>query len=267
MYFLLRFSPFLSSTVLFLLLLLLHSYPQWIATVLGPITLPIIGVISGIILLSVLLILIFIGAGHPFISRLRFYPFLFLLWASGLTVFFFSENIFLLWGLLVLLPLCTWIWLESLFLFWQRPISYQAYTLEKLSNYLYLLSLMLFTTAIVGLQTFIQVPFGISISVSALVYFFIQFDLYSIHKIALKHTLIFSAFGTLLGVQLLLVLNLLPTHFFLYGLIIMLFYYIYNELVIQLLKKRQQGELKLTIPLVIAGLSASIIFFSTYFIQ
>lgn len=268
MYFLLRFTPILSSTILFSVLFLLYSYPQWLNAAIGAITMSVIALFSFFILLLLLIALIFIGAGHSFFSRIRFYPFLLILWSSGLMVFFFSENQFLLWGLLILLPIATWIWLESLFLFWQRPVSYQAYTLEKLSNYLYLFALMLFTTAAIGLQTFIiQIPFWLSIGGSALVYFFVQYDLYSIHKIESRQTLTFAAFGTLLGIQLLLVLNLLPTHFFLYGLIIMLFYYIYNEVVLQLLKKKKQGELKLVVPIIVASLSALIVFFTTYFIQ
>jgi len=267
MYFLLRFSPFLTSSSLFLLLLLLHAYPRWFAPLIGPLSMSVILFISTFIFLLLASVLIFIGAGHSFFSRIRFYPFLFIVWASGLSIIFFSENTYLLWGMFILLPLCTWIWLESLFLFWQRPVSYQAYTLEKLSSYLYLFALMLYTTAMVGLQTFIQIPFSFSMVISAIIYFFIQYDLYALHKLLLKHTMIFAAFGTILGVQLLFVLNLLPTHFFLYGLIIMLFYYIYTELVLQLLKKKKKGDLSMTLPIVIASLSALVLFFSTYFIQ
>lgn len=267
MYFLLRLSPLLSALLSLAGLSLLSSYPLWVQNLFGAMSLQTVFVFSLLLLVLNFLTLIFIGAGHPFISRLRFYPFLFFTWASGLSVFFFTEEPILQWFLIIVLPLVSWIWLENLFLFWQRSTSYQAYSLQKLGNYLYLLKLFLFTTAVIGLQVLIQLPFWFSYLLSTIGFYFIQFDLFSLHKIQSKNSFVFAAFGTILGMELLLVLNLLPTHFFLYGLIIVLFYYVWNELVLQLLKQKKRASIKITQHILTATLGAVIAFFTTYFLR
>ncbi|MEK0326372.1 MAG: hypothetical protein QQN63_11780, partial [Nitrosopumilus sp.] len=53
----------------------------------------------------------------------------------------------------------TWIWLESLFLYWQQSAQYQAHTLQKVAGYLYLTEIFLFSVALIGAQVLLQIPF------------------------------------------------------------------------------------------------------------
>jgi hypothetical protein len=243
MYILLRFTPILSNLLVALLLLALHANPEWLKSLLGDLSFQKIGGIMIGVLVFFLFNLIFLGAGVKLKTRLRFYPFLLLLWFSGLTIFFYSDHQLLLQILMISLPLASWIWMESLFVFWQRSFAYQAYTLERIAGYLYLFVIFLYTAAISGLYTLLQVPFWI-ISIALLLgYFLIQYDLLLLHKIEKEKSLPFGLISSLLGFQLAVVLYLLPTHFFMYGLIVMLFYYSWNGLVIKSLKKQEnQGN-------------------------
>jgi hypothetical protein len=168
-----------------------------------------------------------IGHGYNLVSRLRFYPFLAVSTASAFTVFLYSDYRPILIGLAVLVPAYTWIWLESLYLFWQQPILYQPYTLQRLASYLYLLELFLFVAAAAGIQVLFLVPAWIIIPVSALVYGFAQYDLFSLYRLDPSYILRTSIVGTILAVQLQLVLNTLPTQFLLYSGLMAMFFYVW----------------------------------------
>ena len=96
MYILLRFTPILSNLLVALLLLALHANPEWLKSLLGDLSFQKIGGIMIGVLVFFLFNLIFLGAGVKLKTRLRFYPFLLLLWFSGLTIFFYSDHQLLL---------------------------------------------------------------------------------------------------------------------------------------------------------------------------
>src|SRR5690606_25630906 len=76
-------------------------------------------------LVLLLMGMLFLGHGHPLRSRLRFFPLLATLWFSGYGIFLYSDQPLVLLLLMILLPVLTWMWLENLYLFLQRPFAYQ----------------------------------------------------------------------------------------------------------------------------------------------
>lgn len=222
-----RLLPLLISLLNAGILLFLLIQPRWL---LGWFSLSrvdgiMVFVLLVISLLSTFVALTVIGHGYGLSSRLRFYPFLAISTASAFTIFLYSDYRPMLLGLTLLVPAYTWIWLESLYLFWQQPLSYQPYTLQRLASYLYLLELFMFVAAASGIQVLFLVPTWAVILVSAVVYCLIQYDLLSLCRLEPSYALRVSLAGTILAVQLQLVLNTLPTQFLLYSGLMTLFFY------------------------------------------
>jgi hypothetical protein len=266
MYFLLRLTPILSSVVSFFLLYQLYRPSEWITELLGPMSAyRLIGTVL-IVILVYLLSIIFIGAGYPVRARLRFFPFLAILWGAGIGVLSFSEQSLAIWGSLMALPVLAWIWMESLYLFWQRSLAYQANTVQRIASYLYLVGIFLYSVAAVGLQIFMQIPLWLVLVVSAGIYFGVQFDYFMLQQRKREEAIVYSLIGTILSLQLVLVLNLLPTHFFLYGLTIVLFFYTWLGIITQALKRRKDG-LKIRMYLTVSATGTLAVFFSALFVN
>ena len=266
MYFLLRISPLLSSLagggLLYLIIREANSLTDRSSLYSS---LGLTGITIAISLLY-LITIIFIGAGQPLRTRLRFFPFLFILWVSGIFVFLFQEQAWILWGFIIILPLMTWIWLESLFLYWQQSAQYQAHTLQKVAGYLYLTEIFLFSVALIGAQVLLQIPFWATFLLSAIVYWWLQYDLFRLNQIEAHRSSIYALFGTLLALELVLVLNLLPTHFFMYGLVVSLFFHSWFGIMIQVLHKKK--EIKSTaFYLGVSGIGTGIVFFTSLFLR
>ena len=68
----------------------------------------------------------------------------------------------------------------------------------------------------------------------------VQYDYFVLHRLDKKESLIIVLLGTLIGGELYLVLNLLPTHFFMYGIIISLFFYIWFGVCKQILRRKKE---------------------------
>lgn len=222
-----RFIPMLVSMLHAGMFLFLLFKPQWLLRLLpaSRISMALVMVFVVLSLLSLLASLYIVGHGYGMMSRLRFYPFLAISTASAFTVFMYSDYRPVLWGVGAVVPAYIWLWTESLYLFWQQPALYQPYTLQRLASYLYLLELFLFVAAAAGVQVLFQVPVWIVLPACALVYWVIQYDLLSICRIERPYAVKVAFVGTILAVQLQLVLNALPTHFLLYAGMMTLFFY------------------------------------------
>ena len=202
-----------------------------------------------------------IAHGQLFVTKLRFLAFPLLTFFSAFSIILFSDYGPFLYFVGFVVPLILWIWLESLYLLWQQPQSYQAYTLQSLSNYLYLITIFLFIVAATGMQVLFQAPFWLSAAIVALVFWLLQVDQLVLYKIKFPESSLFAILGTFLGMQLFFVLNLLPTHFFLYGLFISLFFYSWLGIGRQVLQRNQ--TISKSLPYVIIPLGGLLLTFFT----
>jgi len=265
MYLLIRFTPIISSIFLGLIFIFGYFQPAWLlkAFQLNRLTLSAtfnLAVISALIILSSVII---IGMGVSFVSRLRFIPFIFISWLSAFVIFLYSDQPYVVWPIIILIPAINWVWLESLYLYWQRPEFYQPYSLQRIANYFYLLEIFLFITAVIGLQILMQVPIWMILILAVLVLFYIQYDYLLLHQLDKIESLIISLLGTILAGELYLVLNLLPTHFFMYGILISIFFYLWLGIGKQILRRNK--ELKyIKLPMILGGLGAIAIFITSF---
>lgn len=262
MYLLLRFSPLLTSLLVFASFLVAYLKPSWFFQP----TLSFIAYFGLLLSLFLTLVLIFIGAGYPLKTRLRFLPFLLITSLSAYILFLYSDNSFVIWAIIVILPAIVWIYLESLYLFWQRSSQYQAHTLQRIAHYLYIIEVFLLATALIGVQILLQVDFWIISSALAALFFAIQYDYFLLNKFAARESLVMSGLGTVMALEFSIVLNLLPTHFFMYGLIISLFFYVWLGISRQVLQRRLDSRRVIT-RLAIAGTGAVSVFITSLLIR
>lgn len=264
MYFLLRLSPLLSSLIGYFVLDSLRRKSLWLEPFISTISTKSLGLFLVAVLVFFLVLLTFIGAGYPLKNRLRFFPYLAILWLSGTSYFFLIDDQQTMVILSLLLPVLSWIWLESLFLFWQRSHAYQAYTLQRIANYCYLIVLFLVFVSLSAFQSFLQLPFWIVLILGALASFTLTIDLFFLHKIPPKDAILSSALITFFSVQLFAILHLLPTQFMLYGLIMMLLFYVWNGVFIQLYKEHKRLK-QVGLYVATAGIGSMLILFFTLF--
>lgn len=264
MYILQRFTPLLVSGLhLFVCLFLLYQ-PTKIFETLG---------IGNIVIISIIITtaalffsLLIIGRGHSVGSRLRFLPYLLISWFGGVSIFLFSENRSLLIGLSILLPVMIYLWLEVLYIYWQRTDSYQAYTLQRLANFLYVVALFLFVSGTTGLQVLVQIPMWITSIIVALVFAIMQFDLLQLHRQDWKESLIFAGLGSVLVHQLFIVLNLLPTHFYMYGLFVGLLFYVWIGIGTRFLRRQSYTQAQLSY-VIIGSVGIVLLFISSLWLN
>lgn len=260
MYLLLRFTSFLLSGIGFLFLFVL-SRPAFLdrinASQAGPYLL--YGFI-GFYLILLVAGLLFLGRGYPIKTRLRFFPLLGVIWAAGYGIFLYTDQRSLLTGLFVALPLFTWIWLENLYLFWQRSFAYQAYSLPRIARYLYVIALFLLAAFVIGFQVLLQLPAWLVFFVMLLMVSWLQIDYFLLQQLSIRESILYGLFGTILYGQLFLVMHLLPTHFFLYGLLTALFFYVWLGIMTQVLSRKQEEIVKVPYVLISSlGATLSII--------
>ena len=252
-----RFTPLLVSIFPFFVYLFLLYQPVELFE-LGSIV-----ALSFIIGLVVIIAgLVIIGHGYPLFSRLRFSPYLIFTWIGGLSIFLFTDSRALLITLSIVIPSMLFLWLESVYIFWQRSELYQTYTLQRAAGFLYLIALFLFIAGLTGLQVLLQIPMWLTSVIVALVFGIMQFDLLQLHRLEFKESLIFAGLGSILAHQLFVVLNLLPTHFFMYGLFSSLLFYIWNGIGCQVLKRQTQKLSQLSY-IIIGSLGVVILFVSS----
>ena len=228
MYLLLRLTPIFSSLFILLMLLILLQPGLWLGVFgIEKSSIYLITILAALCFLCLLGTMIIIGMGLKLKVRLRFLPFSILFLTSVFAICLFSDSVIFLIALLTITPIILWAWHENIYLFWQHPFRYQAYTLERLANYFYLLNLFLFIYALTGIQILLQIPFWAVLIVAASVFMIIQYDLFMLHKLQKQKSLFFSLIGTIMGLEALMINNLLPTQFLFYGLSIMLLFYIW----------------------------------------
>lgn len=213
--------------------------PGWVLKLLQTTTLawPHVLTVFLLSLLAILLSLFIIGSGEPLKSRYRFALFPVLLTISGYTVLLYSEYPPAHTALLVIIPAFVGLWLEILYYFWQRPDLYHPYSLQKVASYLYLVEIFLFVAALVGVQVLVQLPAWIATLIATLIFWLIQMDMLRLHQFDTLKAFVFALFGTILATELLVALNLLPTHFFMEGAVLALFFYAWFGIGKQFLQK------------------------------
>lgn len=263
-----RFTPLITSVLIWLTSLILFLEPKWLLGLFGLNSLTTLFV-ALLTLLGVLVLLgglMLISRGFHLSARLRFFPFLLLTWLSGLSVFLFSESRGFLFVLTILIASMIFLWLESLYLFWQQPESYQASTLPQLANYLYLVMLFLFVSGLTGLQILMQIPIWLTGMIVIAIVALIQYDLLQLHNVDSRKSQIFTTIGSLLFLQLFIILNLLPTHFFMYGLISALFFYVWLGIGRQALKRELEQRSQLNY-IIVSSVGFVATFISSIWIQ
>ncbi len=264
-----RFLPFLLSLAHAGALLVLYFQPKWLFALFS------MPRISSVFVLSVLAFclglaffaLMSIGYGYHVLSRLRFYPFLAVSTTSAFIVFLYTDYRPILLGITFVVPAYTWIWTESLYLFWQQPVLYQPYTLQRLASYLYLLEIFLFVAAISGLQVLFLVPTWITLPVSAALYLFVQYDVLFLSRLDSAYAWKVAFVGTILAIQLQVVLQTLPTHFLLYSGLMTIFFYAWLGLTKQAANPQQPYTRRQVLPYaLVSTLGAVMTFVSSLWI-
>jgi hypothetical protein len=222
-----RFTPLLCALTQGALFAFLVWRPAWLLKLLQTPSLTWSYVLGACVVsvLAILVSLFVIGAGEPMKSRYRFSLFPLLLTLSGFTILLYSEYPPAHYALLILIPSFIGLWLEILYYFWQRPDLYHPYSLQKIAAYVYLVEIFLFVAALVGVQVLVQVPAWLTTLTGTVVFWLIQIDLLRLHQFDTLKAAVFALFGTILATELLVALNLLPTHFFMEGALVALFFY------------------------------------------
>ncbi|MBI4121885.1 MAG: hypothetical protein HY461_00985 [Parcubacteria group bacterium] len=263
-----RFVPLLTSLLQAGILAFLLLQPDWFLGLFSftRVNGIIVAVLVALSLLSLLAALLLIGQGYRLSSRLRFYPFLFITTASALTVFLYSDYRALLIAITLLVPMYTWIWLESLYLFWQQPVSYQPYSLQRLAAYLYLLEMFLFVAAAAGAEVLFQIPSVIVVPVAAMIYGLVQYDLLMMFRLKQPYAARVAAVGAILAFQLHIVLNALPTHFLMYAGLMVLFFYTWIGLA-RLATQPQGVHRKQILPYALVSSIGSFVIFVSYMLM
>lgn len=227
MFLLRRFTPFLCALAQGALFAFLIRRPVWLlkllhATTIGWDHVLLTVLLSGFIILLSLFIL---GAGEPLYSRYRFSLFPLILSLSGFIVLLYTETPTAQYLLMAVVVTFTALWLEVLYLFWQRPDLYQPYSLQKIAGYLYLVEIFLFVAALIGVQVLVMIPAWSITLFAAAIFWLIQIDWLRLHQFDLFKATVFALFGTVMATELLVALNLLPSHFFMIGSVMALFFY------------------------------------------
>lgn len=264
MYFLQRFSSFLNSIIQAAGMLFLFWQPKFFYE-----RFELKGIVITVLLLmaiSFISSVLLVGKGVKIKQKIHFGSFLLLSWASIITVFLFNDlNSISLW-LIFVLPLLHGIWLETLFFFWQQPISYQPYTLQKLANYLYLVAIFFAVVALTGLMIYMQWPFYLIWVLLGLLFWIINFDLLILQAFEKQEAAIISAIGSVIGMQIYLVAHLLPGNFFLYAVLVALFFYLWFGIIKAYQQKRWQRKMIYSyISISSAGIIAAL--FTTFWIR
>ncbi len=248
MYTLRRFAPHLYATAVFAVFLWMYVQPQ---TLFGLIEVETFGLTMMMSIYAVLVVFLFatvfsIGYGRKLTSRIRFSYFPLLLLSSGYFLSLFTDYQPLLIALIGIVPVFSWFWLENIYLFWQRTALYQAYTLERLAMYFYVVTAFIFTYALTGAQVLVQIPFWSSMIIFSLGFGLLFFDSFLLHKYDPMESFLLSSLGVLLGGQLFFVLNLLPAEFSFMSSSMCLFYYLWSGLCRMLLARQKNKKLQAT---------------------
>lgn len=214
MYLLRRIIPVLSSAWVTAMLAMLAWYPhvlQWLSREahVGSVTL---GIVLGLSWAVAALSMIAIGAGHPVLSRIRFFVFPFLLIGSSFTLLTFLDRALWVFAVVFGTGIMLWLWYESLYLFWQQPQWYQPYTLQRLSSFLYVVLFFIFDLALSGLYVYLQMRFWGVAAVLAFVCLLLLADAFSLAQMPRAQAFLAAALGAFAAAELFLAVSYLPTH-------------------------------------------------------
>lgn len=227
MYTLRRFAPHLYAFLVFIAFAWMNARPDDVFGIIQVQTFEMPQMLSLYLFLAFFLMLtVFgLGAGKPFSSKIRFsiFPHLFL--ASSYFFFLISDHPTTLTALMILVPVILWFWFENIYLFWQRTDQYQAYTLERLASYFYVLLVFIFAYSLTGAQVLMQISFWIVLFLFVGVIGLLLFDLLQLHKFDPMESFTLSIIGVTLAAQLMFSLSILPAHFLLVSISIALFFY------------------------------------------
>lgn len=146
----------------------------------------------------------------------------------------------------VFISIITFLYLENLFLYFYIPTKYHIYSLENIASYLNLLAIFFIFFSFLGLKILfglgIYLVFGLVLLNVIIVVLLICQTLW-INKISLRDSKVYIFIATLVLTQIYLIIYLLPSSFYVNGLIFALSYYVIIGLLKQKLLKKLETRL------------------------
>lgn len=210
---------------------------------------------SGIILLGIIIIII-AGLSSLYLlkgkvsKRDKFFLLitpLFFIIASLVTCIFFKSNISkLLFSMLI--SFTIFLYMQNLFLYFYIPAKYNIYSLENISSYMNLISVFLISLAIYGLKILFGIRNYLFLGMIVFNLFFVTLLIYQnlwINKINFKEARKYVFINLLALSQIYLIIFLLPSSFYVNGLIFTLAYYMISELSKQKLLNKLEKKIVL----------------------
>ncbi len=168
-------------------------------------------------------------------------PFLFFI-SSVLFFGFLETQLFLKYIIIILFASLYWLIYKNIFFLLKIPQKYQSNTIRDSFNFINLISIFFFSSGFSALIIFIGIPVWPLAIILFLIIFLFLFQFFWINKIIEKRALFFALILGLIFIEIFFIINLLPTSFYVNGLILTLVYfniknigkkYLLNDLVIK----------------------------------
>ncbi|MFH1610469.1 MAG: hypothetical protein ABIA91_01125 [Patescibacteria group bacterium] len=185
---------------------------------------------SALFVLTLLSIWFLVKKSLGFKPTLRFVLIFGMLIVAEVASLLFIEHFLAKHFLIVLTSLVLLFYAEYLFLFLYDSGRYKAYSLENLNNFVNLFNFLLLSIAIFAFMVFMNISIWIAlvgIFVLSVISFLLSFKS---NKIELVPTRVVIIVGTILILELFIVLNWLPFSFYLKAIVLTSFYYLINGL-------------------------------------
>ncbi|MFC1612910.1 hypothetical protein ACFL23_01125 [Patescibacteria group bacterium] len=158
---------------------------------------------------------------------------IFLMCSSVLASIFLNTNLIkLLFSIGI--AIMFFLYLENLFLYFRMPAKYQIYSLENISSYINLISIFFISSSFYGLKILLGVRFKWFIFLIAIEFFavFILFcQNFWVNKISANESKKYLLIAILILLEIYLIILLLPSNYYVNGLIFSLAYYVIAGLI------------------------------------
>lgn len=259
MYLLRRLTPFLVSLFVAMGFATLFWRIRFVHVLLGeqtfgPVTL---GCVTGAMLAVLAIGMLNVGAFHPMPSRLRFLLFPFILAGSTMALLTISEPSVMPLAVAALSTALVWIWYESLYLFWQQPMLYQPYTLQRLSSHVHVYAMFVAMSALTGIQVYLQMRFWGVVLFAGIIVASLLADVLSLSQVSREKFALALVCGAFLGIEWFVAISYLPTHVFFTGILMAIYLYVW--LGVTRLWAQQTWQRAELIPYIAIGVSGFIV--------
>lgn len=183
-------------------------------------------ILPALLLLSFLAVYLLLGPRlKTRTSRWKFWLMPAIFYFSSFAMFFLIEEVWLRRVLAVVAAVLIGLFLESIHTYIWEHEWYETYSLENIAGYLNVLSAFLFSAALLGFMTFLQLPLWAAAPFVFLIYFVLSWEALWLAKIQWSDSRPFALVIAVIFFEIFIVFSCLPAHFLVEGAIIGVLWY------------------------------------------